>query len=164
MDSDLVRDEERFDLWFKQPIVSLMDNKDAGFALLMLSFPILERYLRRKLNITEDNLCSHFYDQLVWVFPGLDSPFNARQFWKAYRHGLMHQATVQAPEGKFVFVHNDVNVAYVSDDGKEFWVSPKHLAARVLQIIEDDLPTFESSGKQPLATVIDHPPASGVSR
>ncbi len=159
-----MEESERFCRWYKEPIEALMPNEHAGFAILILTFPILERYLRRKLKIADVNLCSRFYDELLQMFPDLRTVENAKSFWKIYRHGLIHQATLQAPDGVFVFVNNDVPIAFCSPDGRQFGVSPKQLASHVLKIIEENLPTFEDPGNRPLATVVEHPPSSGVQR
>ena len=44
---------ENFIRWFKEPLSSLYKNPHAGFAIVILSLPILERYLREKSGVCE---------------------------------------------------------------------------------------------------------------
>jgi hypothetical protein len=40
-----------FELWFGRMLEDLYPNRDAGFVIVMTVFPLLERYLRQKLNL-----------------------------------------------------------------------------------------------------------------
>jgi hypothetical protein len=40
--------KEDFLKWRKQPLEQLYSNPDAGFAIMVISLPLLERYLRQK--------------------------------------------------------------------------------------------------------------------
>lgn len=46
-------DQTNFIRWFKNPIRELQTNVDAGFIVVMVSLPLLERYLREKTGISE---------------------------------------------------------------------------------------------------------------
>ncbi len=156
---------QRFQLWYKEPIETLIaKDEHTGFAVLMLTLPILERYLRQKLTITQDNLPDSFHEELVKLFPQFQKKENAKRFWRVYRHGLLHQATLQGLDGIIAFVHNAVSIVECAPDGRTFGLSPNQFALAVLSIIENDLTTFENvSGSQPqLPSVQEHAAASGV--
>jgi len=157
--------EEKFRLWYREPIETLIaKDQHTGFAVLMLTLPILERYVRQKLKINQDNLPDQFYAELEKLFPGLKSRTNAKRFWRIYRHGLLHQATLQSVDGSIAFVHNSVEMLNSSIDGCTFGLSPNRFAVEVLTIIEKDLSIFENrSGPQPqLPTVSVSSMSSGV--
>lgn len=159
----LDQDRENFNRWYKEPIETLL-TKDyhTGFAVLMIALPMLERYLREKTGICEDpKLCLHFYDEMLAHFPSLKSRANAQRFWAIYRHGLLHQATLKAiGEGTIAGVHNQASLIECDADGRSFRVSPERFARAVIEIIENDFPTFQGAGspRHQMATVI-----SGVS-
>ena len=52
-----------FDAWYKEVLDLLYPRRDAGFAILLVAFPLLERYLRQKTGLTSDqNLSDAFFD------------------------------------------------------------------------------------------------------
>ena len=57
--------------WFEEPLSNLYKNPHAGFAILILSLPILERYLREKSGVCEQpNLDARFHQECIspWAF------------------------------------------------------------------------------------------------
>jgi len=140
---------DNFSKWFKRPIGCLQKNTDAGFIILMVSLPLLERYLREKTeNFEKPTLDDKFYHEFVNLFPSVGDPKAARKFWEIYRHGLLHQATLKSPNGTVqAGVHNaaqDIQVGYDSE-GCVFTVSPVKFSNKVLETIESDFPTFEAA-------------------
>ena len=162
--------KQKFQLWYKEPIETLIaKDEHTGFAVLMITLPILERYVRRKLSITSDNLTMQtgFFDELATLFPQFRSPKYAQRFWKCYRHGLLHQATLQLKDGVAIaFVHGSVPILECSPDGREFRLSPNKFGRAVLSIVENDLETFEDSTGPPpqLPTISISSLSSGVFR
>ena len=61
-----------------------MCDPDAGFAVLILTLPILERYVRRKVTAPNHKLSddSRFYDELVRLLPDFKTRNNAIEFWR----------------------------------------------------------------------------------
>ena len=47
---------DNFRAWFSKILEGLYSVQDAGFPILMISFPLLERYLREKSGVHEGNL------------------------------------------------------------------------------------------------------------
>ena len=48
---------ENFKSWYVQVLEMLYEHRDAGIAVLMISLPLLERYIRRKHNLAlADNI------------------------------------------------------------------------------------------------------------
>src|SRR5665213_484930 len=83
-----------FRCWYSGILDSLYTNGNAGFVILMVAFPLLERYLREMSGVNEGELTDRFYDELRRVFPVIPDNSIARQFWQVYRNGLLHQVTL----------------------------------------------------------------------
>jgi hypothetical protein len=81
-----------FENWFVNSLKGLRDNGDAGFIFTLVSFPLLERYLRNKSGCPEgETLTNQFFTNLAHVLPEIAGV--ERQFWNCYRDGLLHQVT-----------------------------------------------------------------------
>ena len=78
---------DNFLKWFKEPLHCLYKNDDAGFVILIISLPILERYLRQKSGVYEGKLNSQFYGAFLKMFPSIKNEGIARRFWDVYRNG-----------------------------------------------------------------------------
>src|SRR3954467_10571251 len=83
--------KEDFKKWFVDPLAGLKENGHAGFILLLVAFPLLERYLRNKSGCPEGNVTGKFHSILEVLFR--DIAGKGGLFWNCYRHGLLHQAT-----------------------------------------------------------------------
>ncbi len=138
---------QNFKRWYSDILDGLYANGDAGFVILMVAFPLLERYLREKSGVHEQDLTDAFYDELRRVFPVLPDNTVARQFWQVYRNGLLHQVTlsqqnrrgVQMPDGWL-----SGNVASLTIDAAgDFWVHPAEFAKTVILTIDGDFTTFD---------------------
>jgi hypothetical protein len=149
---------ENFQSWFVRVLESLYLRDDAGFAVTMMAFPLLERYLRQKVGLTpEQNLSEGFYTELRGIFPELHTQAIARTFWQVYRNGILHQVAFSSqtrsrqplPAGAF---SSDLRDITISPSG-EFFLNPEDFARRVTQQIENDFATFEGAGSSapPLA-------------
>ncbi len=141
---------QNFKCWYPDILGGLYTNGHAGFVILMVAFPLLERYLREKSGVHEGSLNSQknqFYTELRRVFPTLPDDSKAAQFWQVYRNGLLHQVTLsqknwkglQVPDG-WVSKHSQ---AVEIDSSGDFWVHPVEFAKAVIQTIEADFTTFE---------------------
>ena len=158
-------DTEYFDKWFKVPLDQLSMNPNAGFIVLITSLTLLERYLREKSGIFESpNLDDRFYVEFVRLFPQVLDKDIATRFWKACRHGLMHQATFKTKLNETdtiseIGIDDTVDVIRYQNRGTEhsFMVSPTKFCKLTLTTIENDFPTFEGhkSPNHPLARVVD---------
>jgi len=149
--------------WFKKPLASLYKNNDAGFIILMATFPLLERYLRQKSGLKEaPKLNDDFYKAFIKIFPIVSTLDTAKIIWQLFRNGLLHQATpkIKIRTGDTVLevgAYDDTNEIDISYNKSEWKVkiSPTKFSIKVISIIENDFPTFESPGSpnHPLATV-----------
>lgn len=158
--------------WFKNPLASLYTNQDAGFIILMATFPLLERYLRQKSGLHEVvSLNDDFYNEFIGIFPYVTNIDNAKKIWGLYRHGLLHQATLKTKTktgGTMILeigVHGDaheIEIGY-SPAGMTVKISPKKFSEKVISTIENDFATFESpdSPSHPLPTVDEGTGTSG---
>lgn len=141
---------KNFNKWYKIPLSTLYKNVDAGFIIMMVSLPLLERYLREKCNIKEfAGLNDDFYRTLTVIFPNLNNKENAKVFWKVYRHGLLHKTALRI-SGKTFHVqiagmHNDANEIEleVNKNAYKFMVSPVKVSRRTILTIENDFETYE---------------------
>jgi hypothetical protein len=146
-----------FNKWFYQPLHMLIPERDAGFAVLLIAFPLLERYLKgvsgSKAGTTD------FENALLAWLPELESQRNAELFWAMYRHGLLHNLT--APKANFKLSH-DALIVELSRDGT-VWLNPQLFAERVLQSIGTNFSAYETGGT-PLPIVAEHiEPSFGLS-
>ena len=149
-----------FEKWFKEPLERLYSDEHSGFVILMISLPLLERYLRSKTGIDESpQLDSRFHQHLVQMFPALGDVPTAKIFWRIYRHGLLHQATLKSEQGTVeVSVRSRATspiTVLSTSDGWKFQVSPELLSRQVLAEIETHFSIFEApaSAEHPLSTV-----------
>jgi len=154
---------DNFKAWFKDILEGFYSNRNAGFVILMVAFPLLERYLREKSGIHEGSYNDNFYKELAVIFPELRYAQDAKDFWQVYRNGLLHQGTLSQKNRSGIkmpdaWVSND-SMAAVSKNGTDFWVHPANFARHVIDIIEKDFPTFEGrhSTAHPLPTISQFP-------
>jgi hypothetical protein len=160
--------KKNFEAWYKAILDGLYSNRNAGFVILMVAFPLLERYLREISGVQDENLNDSSFNKLSSVFPELKSQKDARNFWQVYRNGLLHQVTfskknrqgVKMPDG---WVSND-GAAISLDSNSVFWVHPSNFAKRIIDTIEKDFATFEgqNSTDHPLPRVHQFPNVLGT--
>lgn len=153
----MLTNKDNFNLWFREIIESLYKNEHAGFSLLMLTFPLLERYLRSKSNTPpSDALNGRFYEELAIFFTALPNKKVAKNFWHVYRNGILHQSTLSQRDRRGI----NMPGGWLSGDKKEdihidssgaFWVNPVELAKHVMDAIDKDFPIFEA------VSISDHP-------
>jgi hypothetical protein len=141
-------DKSNFDSWYVDVLEKLFPNREAGFAILMISLPLLERLLKNRSYPPKHNN-EPFYWELLKVFPELSEAETARKFWEIYRHGLLHQVSLfkKNLKGKSLpigWLTNDKPDISVDLDGS-IWVNPVDFATRVLSEIQKDFNTFLSS-------------------
>jgi hypothetical protein len=129
---------ENFKLWYADIIRGLYSTRDAGFVIVLVTFPLLERYVRQKTDLSEDHLKPRFYKELVRLFPVLENETSATEFWNLYRNKLLHIVTSKG------WLSHDLPASIIIDNGK-FKLHPVEFAKQVLKIIEDDFTTFEGT-------------------
>ena len=160
--------EMNFQKWFKQPLSNLYSNPNAGFIILMISLPLLERYLREKSKTFEASLKDEFFYELITIFPALKELPVAKKFWEVYRHGLLHQATLKVRDLSLsvgVYNSTDEIIHGYNNNGDNFCVSPNAFSNRIILTIENDFATFEgnNSPKHPMSTIDPNSGRSGFS-
>ena len=149
MDSDY----ENFKTWYVDTLNKLYPDRNSGFAILMITFPLLERYLRHKNRLShKDILSNRCMDELRRMFPCLPSTEDARKFWSIFRNGILHQVTLSRenksgilmPEG---LLSHDKNSAITIESDGSFLIHPvlfsKHIVdiiRAILQHLKKDLP------------------------
>lgn len=143
----MTTDQNNFRSWYVDILDKLYPHREAGFAIMMIAIPLLERYLRQKARLqVQAPLNQPFYDELIRLFPVLTDLEKAKQFWQVFRNGLLHEVTMspqdrkgnQMPAGS---LSHDIPEISVLPDGT-FFVHPVDFAKRVIKIIEDDFAIF----------------------
>ncbi len=154
----MTENEKNFKSWFCKPLGKLIQNEHAGIAILMITLPLLERYLRQKSGSHEANTVNdQFHDELLNIFPfSAGSDANARRkdsrlFWQSYRHGLLHQAFFKTKPFDNVTYAVEItkatgNAISLDKPNTKIVVNPKILAEKTLEVIWNDFTTFEASG------------------
>jgi len=85
---------EQFKRWFVEPIAMLNDERDYGTAVALIAFPLLDRYLQGKSGARTERDKSKAMAALLDVIPELQDERTAKEFWDAYRNGLLHNVTI----------------------------------------------------------------------
>lgn len=152
-------DRRNFQAWYVDILQSLYATRAAGIAMLMISTPLLERYLRQKNGRTPDqSLDDSCMETLRSIFPTLRDAATAWNFWRIYRNGFLHQATLalkthggaQLPAGSLT---HDVSAAISVNPDGSFVLHPELFSRQVVMTIEGDFPTFVGTG-----TPVPRPP------
>lgn len=146
---------ENFRAWYADVLKSIYPLREAGFAILMIAFPLLERYLRQKLQLpAQATLNDSFYDELIQLFPQLQDRTTAKNFWQVYRNGILHEVTLskQNRRGNLMplgSLSHDKAMVSLESDGS-FWIHPVLFSQHVVQTIENDFSVFEGTATSPL--------------
>jgi hypothetical protein len=134
--SDPSTSRENFELWFGKPLATLLADEHSGFAVVMIAFPILERYLRATSGAEPNS--SQFNQALLGVLPELKDTKNANLFWSIYRHGVLHNVALSRETHGLSSIKPIVEVW---PNGK-VWMNPNLFAKRVLDTIRNDFARF----------------------
>jgi hypothetical protein len=144
MDEDLAN----FEAWYACVLATLYPNDKAGIAVLMLSLPLAERYMRQRNKVgPEAGLTDDCMRTLVAILPALRDVATARAFWTVYRNGFLHQATLStvARGGSALPVgwltHNSGEPFVIRQDGS-FQVQPVLLSDAIVRAIRADFEVF----------------------
>ena len=150
---------------FRSPIRKLMPMRHADFALAMIAFPILERWIRGKTGIgscaLRGKVGDKFYDELIAQFESLRDPPDgsfprvAQAFWQAFRNGILHQTTFsRKPIEVLGITALPVFCAFVPRTGvpiiathstRTFILDPYAFAEAVLAILEKDFSAYQAA-------------------
>ncbi len=97
---------DRFDAWFTKPIAKLKElpDGDAGYAVLMIAFPLYERYILAKLNLENKGTDEANIKHAMATDLGLNDSQRSI-FWDMCRNGFLHAA--MAKSGKTLFMVSD---------------------------------------------------------
>jgi len=150
-----------FEAWFVDVLASLYETRSAGFAVMTLTLPLLERYLRQRCGLgAERSVNDAFRQQLVSLFPPIVTRTNAGRFWSIYRHGMLHQVSPSRSQGGAALPHGflsqDIAGPVRIDPDGAFCVHPMLFSKRVVEAIRSDFATFSGTagGAPPLPLVI----------
>ena len=165
--------EADFRKWFVDSLAKLRTNGDAGLIFLLVAFPLLERYARRKSRCPDgENLTDAFFSTLGTLFKEITG--REREFWNCYRDGLLHHVTF--PRAKLVkktgawttlpdagISGHDSRPVYFLPATKEFYVNPVSFFDVVTSKILADFATYEtgSTTNYDLPSMLD--PSGAVS-
>jgi hypothetical protein len=140
-------DYDNFKSWYVDVLTKLFPDREAGFAILMISFPLLERLLRNRAGLLPGrNLVEPFYAELLVLFKELQTTDTAKEFWNIYRNGLLHQVSMsrQKINGDILPIgwlsHDKPGITV--DDRGSFWIHPVDFAKKVIDEINADFDSF----------------------
>lgn len=166
----MASDFKNFKDWYNDILINLYPDRNSGFAILMISFPLLERYLRHKNKLSyKDKLNNGCMDELRCLFPVLSTTEIAWKFWNIFRNGILHQVTLsrenkkgtKMPEG---WVSHDINAAINIESDGSFLIHPVLFSKLIIDTIKSDFTTFEkgSAISTKLPKVKSHPTATNA--
>lgn len=144
---------KNFRSWYVTPLKALYRRRNSGIAALMISMPLLERFLRQKSGLAGgQNLTPAFHERFRGAFPALQNAAKAKQCWIVFRHGFLHQVSLNMvsldgaalpTSGKLT---HDINQSIqILEDGT-FVLNPVEFSKRVIEIIEEDFAAFAGAG------------------
>lgn len=152
---------ENYESWFKGVVQLLHKDGNAGLAILMITIPLLERYLREKSGIYEGQLNDDFYSEFIVVFPQLTNPKHGAEVWHIFRNGLLHQVTLSRGKRN----GDAMQPGWLSYDGPALFrdvsgvycINPRKFADEIFRVIDSDFETFEgrNSVNHPMPIVIN---------
>jgi hypothetical protein len=123
-------DRENFEAWFARPLETLYDREECGFIIVMVTLPLLERYLQQKVKlIPKRRRREAFFAAFEQLFP---LGGKAETFWWMCRSGLLHQGTFN---GRGVFIvhgQNEPLALAAEASGQGFRLEPVVFAQKVL--------------------------------
>ena len=130
----IVTSEAEFRQWFIDTLAPLRKEGESGFVFLLVAFPLLERYLRRKSGCPDGHdLTDEYLKHLGSIFSELVG--RERPFWNCYRNGLLHHVTFPLaklqkktqqwnPLPAAAISGHDPRPVYFVPDTNEFYVNP----------------------------------------
>lgn len=141
-------DRNQFSRWYEAVLKRMYGNRDNGFAIMLITIPILERYVRCKNNLERNStIGSVGLTELLQIFPEAESTETIGAVWDATRNGLLHQLTfftekrskTQLP---IVRLTHDTRVAIRLEDDRSISINPVHFSRRVVRVVKGDFATF----------------------
>ncbi|NOQ22351.1 MAG: hypothetical protein GQ565_06845 [Candidatus Aegiribacteria sp.] len=139
---------KEFKEWYTDILHDLYE-KQAGFPILLISFPILERYIRQVSGIGENRLSDRFFEVLLEMFDELECLENAKEFWQIYRNGLLHQVSFAMKNHKQI----EMSPACITFDQSEslllsegtYSVNPISFSREIIKSVKDDFESMQAS-------------------
>jgi hypothetical protein len=138
--------------WYVDVLESLYPKRASGIAALMISFPLLERYLRQTNGLKPDqDLNDSCMDTLKTLFAALPDTATAWDFWRVYRNGLLHQATLSTHtrKGKILpagSMTHSLGVPLAVKPNGGFILQPVLFSKEVVRAIETNFRIFDGAG------------------
>jgi len=148
------RDEalENFNSWFVGVLDKLYQPPEAGFPILLITFPILERYMRCRAKVFPPKpLDDNCMKELLTIFPDLGTRDESRKFWNVYRNGLLHTLTFSEKDrGGLALpvggVSGDIP-GIIMREGENFLIHPKKFSQKVVSEVVANFETFKEDPK-----------------
>jgi hypothetical protein len=133
--SDRSTDKERFDLWYRGPLLAL--DRSGGFIAMLVCCALYERFITalwksddpsaEELLFRTKCLCGHF---------GLADK-HAKTFWRVMRDGLLHQGMPMSKEHLPRWYFSELPAAVVVDpETGDLLVDPLLFRDKVLDLYE----------------------------
>jgi hypothetical protein len=146
---------EKFNEWLKKPLKMLYEA-NAGYPILMITLPLLERFLRAKSkSLDSQQFNNEAHEEMAKIFPALKDSSGSRAFWPAYRNGLLHQAfpNVKTKADPYLTFGLEMAIKYRPKE-KIIVVNPIIFSKKVIEVIESNFSFFEAvSNSHPIPDV-----------
>ncbi len=147
------QDRKNFQAWYADALELLYPKRDAGIAVFMIAFPLLERYLRQvNHRAPDEELDAGCWRTLRALFPTLPSDEAAKDFWTVCRQGFLRQAamSLRAKDGGALpaaALTNDIVIDPVTlNRNGGFVIHPVLFSKLVVRTIEKDFAAFAGAG------------------
>ena len=140
--------KELVDKWFIKPLRRMKDHD--GFICLTCLFPLYEKHLRHKHNITGDFTDNHPVFREIGSHLEI-SQSEAYQFWQHFRNGLLHHATPKfSSQFHWVIRREGKPIERDMKQGRQvFLLNPFAIRDRLLQEIEADIAMWKQDDVLP---------------
>jgi hypothetical protein len=137
-----------FKQWYAAVLERLYPDRDAGFAIMLITIPILERYIRCKLDLPRGGaIGDEGIKAISRIFPEPGTREVIESVWDAARNGLLHQLTFfsetrSKEQLPVVRLTHDTLVAIRCEDDRSISINPVYFSKRVISQVLGDFDTF----------------------
>lgn len=135
--------KERIERWFYKPLEKL-NHGNESILLLHGLFPLIERYLRYKVNMNNSDTFSEGCEALKELGKLLNCPEAVNyKLWQMGRHGLAHRFALKFEDGTTMALYQDTERA-ITIENSHFKINPYRLRDLMLKIFRNNKKMWEN--------------------
>jgi hypothetical protein len=164
MANNIDESKEFFKKWFGQTVDLLSNKEYAGIPLLMIAFPLFERYAN-----------GHFSSNIPLAFERSFSitVLESKIIWQCFRVGLLHKASFKTEfelDGKKIFIHEcgvseslhaPIHITKEQNNQWRIFISPSRFSKLVIDKILENYEEFYSACEKQFPFSKEIPPSRG---